>query len=282
MCARDYMPTTLQETPSPAWLEGEISILAALEAGNRPIRRIIVSMDKQPDDVRQLAQAARTAGVRVERLRREQIDALANGKTHGGLIAEVGERKFVALGDLLSPTPPAAGTSRLSHGEKGVFIVMLDGIEDPFNFGQAVRSLYAAGVDGLVVRPRNWMSAAGVVARASAGTSELMPTALADDPRVAADFFKEHGLRIATTARDRRAVSIYNVDLTPPTFLVIGGEKRGMSREFMDSADVLIKIPYRRKFPHSLGTVASTAIIAFEMMRQGFRSRQNEQNLTEE
>jgi 23S rRNA (guanosine2251-2'-O)-methyltransferase len=268
------MPTTLQETPSPAWLEGEISIIAALEAGNRPIHRIIVSMDKQPDDVRQLVQAARTAGVRVERLRREQIDALANGKTHGGLIAEAGERRFLSLQDLLTPLAPTR-----THGERGVFIVMLDGIEDPFNFGQAVRSLYAAGVTGLVVRPRNWMSAAGVVTRASAGTSELMPTALADDPRSAADFFKQQGLRIATTARDRRAVSIYNVDLTPATFLVIGGEKRGISREFMDNADVLIKIPYRRKFPHSLGTVASTAIIAFEMMRQGFQNRQDLQDL---
>jgi 23S rRNA (guanosine2251-2'-O)-methyltransferase len=275
------MPTTLQETP-PAWLEGEISILAAIEARNRPIRRIVISMDKQPDDVRHLAQAARAAGVRIERLPREQIDALANGKTHGGMIAEVGERKFLTLEDLLTVAPALSHPlTRSGERTNAPFIVMLDGIEDPFNFGQAVRSFYAAGVDGLVVRPRNWMSAAGVVARASAGASELMPTAIADDPRTAADFYKERGLRIATTARDRRAVSIYNVDLTPATFLVIGGEKRGMSREFMDSADVLIKIPYRRKFPHSLGTVASASVIAFEMMRQGFRARQNEQNFDE-
>ena len=106
------MPTTLQETQPPAWLEGEISILAALEARNRPIRRIIVSMDKQPDDVRQLVQAARNAGVRIERLRREQIDALADGKTHGGLIADVGERRFLSMEQLLTLTPA------LSPGER--------------------------------------------------------------------------------------------------------------------------------------------------------------------
>jgi 23S rRNA (guanosine2251-2'-O)-methyltransferase len=276
------MPTTSHETQPPAWLEGEISITAALEAQSRPIHRIVISMDKPRDDVRELEQRARKAGVRIERLPREQIDTLANGKTHGGLMAEVGERRYLSLEDLLKPLSSAlAPALSQKEREKSPFIIMLDGIEDPFNFGQAVRSFYAAGVDGLVVRPRNWMSAAGVVARASAGASELMPTAVADDPRAAADFFKQQGLRIATTARDRRAVSIYNVDLTPPTFLVIGGEKRGMSREFMDSADVLIKIPYRRKFPHSLGTVASASVIAFEMMRQGFRSRQNEQNAPE-
>jgi 23S rRNA (guanosine2251-2'-O)-methyltransferase len=263
------MSTTPTET-QPAWLEGEISITAALEAQNRPIQRIVISMDKPRDDVRQLEQLARKAGARIERLPREQIDALANGKTHGGLLAEVGERRFLSLEELLT-----APTSALTQSESAPFIIMLDGIEDPFNFGQAVRSFYAAGVTGLVVRPRNWMSAAGVVARASAGASELMPTAVADDPHTAAEFFKQHGLRLVTTARDRRAESIYNVDLTPATFLVIGGEKRGMSREFMDSADLLIKIPYRRKFPHSLGTVASASIISFEMMRQGFAARQN-------
>ena len=55
---------------------------------------------------------------------------------------------------------------------------MLDGIEDPFNHGQAVRALFAAGVDGLVVR-RSWETALAVVTRASAGASELMPTATA-------------------------------------------------------------------------------------------------------
>ncbi len=247
-------------------LEGEISVLAALHARNRDVHRVYISADMRRDDLHNLEAQLGAAGATWQRQPREAIDALAQGKTHGGVVAEVGERKFLTLDDLLpSPQP-------LSQGERG-FIVMLDGIEDPFNFGQAVRALYAAGVDGLVVRPRNWMSAATVVTRASAGTTELMPTAIADNPETAAAFFQQHGLRIAATARDRRAISIYDVDLNQPTFLVIGGEKRGISREFMDAADVLIKIPYRRKFPHSLGTVASTAIIAFEMMRQGFAGR---------
>ena len=94
--------------------------------------------------------------------------------------------------------------------------------------------------------------------------------ALADDPPTAAAFFKPRGLRIAVTARDRRAVSLYDADLTQPAFLVIGGEKRGISRAFIDEADLLLRIPYTRKFPHSLGSAASAAVIAFEVMRQRF------------
>ena len=53
--------------------------------------------------------------------------------------------------------------------ETAPFIAMLDGIEDPFNFGYAIRALYAAGVDGIVVRPRNWTTASSVVARVKCG-----------------------------------------------------------------------------------------------------------------
>jgi 23S rRNA (guanosine2251-2'-O)-methyltransferase len=253
-------------------LEGEISVMAALSARHRNVHRIVLSSDKPREDVRALEALARAARVNVERASREQVDALAQGKTHGGVVAEVGERRFLSLEELLPRLMAHSGHKppALSPEGRGGLVVMLDGIEDPFNFGQAVRALYAAGVNGLVVRPRNWMSAAAVVARASAGAIELMPTALADDPQTAAAFFQQRGLLIAVTARDRRAVSIYDTDLTRPMFLVIGGEKRGISREFMAQAGLLLKVPYRRKFPHSLGTAASAAVIAFEVMRQRF------------
>jgi 23S rRNA (guanosine2251-2'-O)-methyltransferase len=51
-------------------------------------------------------------------------------------------------------------------------------------------------------------------------------------------------------------------------FLLIGGEKRGITRSFLDQADVKLEIPYGRSFAQSLGAAASTAVIAFEMFRQ--------------
>jgi 23S rRNA (guanosine2251-2'-O)-methyltransferase len=130
-----------------------------------------------------------------------------------------------------------------------------------------VRALYAAGADGLVVRPRNWMSAAGVVARSSAGATEWIPTAVAETVFDAADVARAHGLTIACAAKDR-AVSIYETDLAIPVFCVIGGEKRGITRSFADRADVRLKIPYGRHFPRSLGTASAVAVLAFEAMRQ--------------
>ncbi|MCP4424593.1 MAG: hypothetical protein GY803_08890, partial [Chloroflexi bacterium] len=223
------------------WLEGRISVEAAIRGQSREIRAVYVSQGRGKRDwgARKLMKTAVSAQIAVERVSPDFIEERVEGKSHGGVIAEVGPRRFVSLGDLID-------------GSTLPWAVMLDGIEDPFNFGQAVRALYAAGVDGLVVRPRNWLSAAGVVARASAGASELLPTAVAETALDAAAFFREGGLVVACTAV-ANSQSIYEADLTVPLFLLIGGEKRGITRSFLEQADLRLQIPYGRRFDRSLG-----------------------------
>lgn len=237
-----------------AILEGAISVLAALRSGNREIVSIAVSNDRSGSERAQVLLAASRVGVRVEHLMRAEIDERASGTRHGGVIAVVGPRRFVELADLLTTDRPA-------------FIVMIDGMEDPYNFGSAVRSLYAAGAHGLVVRPRNWMSAAGIVARASAGASELLPAAIAETALAAAEYCEQRGLAVACAGTER-ALSIYDADLTVPLFLLIGGEQRGVTRSFLRCASLRLRIPYERSDAHPLGAAAATAVIAFEVARQ--------------
>jgi tRNA G18 (ribose-2'-O)-methylase SpoU len=94
-----------------------------------------------------------------------------------------------------------------------------------------------------------------------------MLLAEADSALDAARFFRERGLTIGCTAK-RNAVCVYEADLTGPLFLVIGGEKRGMSRGIVDEADMRLWVPYGRSFGASLPTAAAAAVIAFEVMRQ--------------
>lgn len=237
-----------------AFLEGAVSVEAALWARSRPVYAVYLRRDRHEANDARIEKLARQAGALVQRVSSAEIDELAQGKTHGGVLAEVGPRRFVGLDDLLA-------------GPGAPFIAMLDGVEDPYNFGQAVRALYAAGATGLVLRPRNWMSAAGVVARASAGTTERIPTAVVETVQDAADELRERGLIVAVTDWTR-AVTIYEADLTVPLFLLVGGEKRGVTRAFADAADLRLKIPYGREFRLSLGTAEATAVLAFEVMRQ--------------
>lgn len=240
------------------WLEGAISVEAALLGGCRTVEAVYVQQGDGRRWERRLANLQRLAaqnGVPLHRVDASFIAERVTGQSHGGVVVAAGPRQFVPLEALV------AGVER-------PFVVMLDGIEDPFNFGQALRSLYAAGADGVVVRPRNWFTAAGVVARASAGVSEQMPIAIAETAETAADTFRSLGLQIAATS-NQRAISLYEADLKVPLFLLLGGEKRGITRSFLAQADLILQIPYHQpNFQQSLGVVASAAIVAFEVRRQ--------------
>lgn len=77
-------------------------MLAALQAGSREVRRVVLGTDLPHADRRDIEQAAQDASVPIQRLTRAQIDALAQGKTHGGVVAEAGERTFLSMEALLS------------------------------------------------------------------------------------------------------------------------------------------------------------------------------------
>ncbi|MCY3978828.1 MAG: RNA methyltransferase [Chloroflexi bacterium] len=240
----------------PTQLEGLLSVQAALEAGFRDLQQILIDENKRYDRrLSALRRSAEGAGVAVRFTARSTIDERASGDSHGGVVAEAGDRRFCQLADLL-PAKDAA------------FIVMLDGIEDPYNFAGVIRALYAAGVHGAVVRPRNWTSAAALVGRASAGTIERLPLAVAESAADAAEFFRGRGLVIACAASDDRSKSLYQTDLTRPLFLLIGGERRGVTRSFRRAADLQLRIPYGREFASALGAVSAASVIGFEVMRQ--------------
>jgi 23S rRNA (guanosine2251-2'-O)-methyltransferase len=193
--------------------------------------------------------------VLIEPVEADLIDELARGRSHGGVIGLVGSRRESSVAQLLAEV-----------GE-GSLIVMLDGIEDPFNFGQAVRALYAAGVDGLVVR-RSWETAAATITRASAGATELMPTAWATSADEAAEACRMAGMRVACAVAEETAESLTEADLTGGVFLLIGGERRGVTRSFIEQADQRIRIAYGRSGAPDLGAATSAAIIGFEALRQ--------------
>lgn len=181
----------------------------------------------------------------------QTIDSMTIGSTHGGIIAECTERTFNAV-------------TKASIIQNGVYYV-LDGIEDPYNYGNAVRSLYASGADGIVLSERNWLSVAGTVARASAGASELLPTFVGNISE-AIRIFKACGYRVIC-AGIRDSISLFEAELSKPLLVVLGGEKRGISRSVLELADEIVRIDYGSDFHGSLTASASAAVFGFEIFR---------------
>ncbi|QPC82956.1 RNA methyltransferase [Phototrophicus methaneseepsis] len=241
--------------PSQEVLEGHISVRAAIEAHSRPIETLYIRegiLNKSAHALLRLAQAEQ---IPFERVPDAMIEQVTNGNSHGGVAALVGERRTLPLAEL-------------AQDEAAPLIIMLDGQEDPFNFGQAVRSLYAAGVHGLVLRPREWASATSIVARSSAGASERIPIAYAETAEDAVQHFKARGMQAVALDADPKASTIYAYDWRQPTFALIGGEKRGLSRGIANAVDAVLQLPYGRDFRRSLGMSPTAAVVAFEAMRQ--------------
>ena len=238
----------------PLVVEGHLAAEAVLEGAARRVHRIWAT---RPGNRRlgRLRALARERGTLIEQVDAAAIDELATGRTHGGVLALVGPRRARGVAELLAEV-----------GE-GSLLVMLDGVEDPFNFGQAVRALYAAGVDGLVVR-RSWETAVGTVTRASAGASELLPTAHTGSPVEAAETCRRAGYRIGCAVTEPDALELQDADLRGSLFLIIGGERRGVTRSFIEEADLRIRIGYGRARAPALGAAAAAAIIGFEALRQ--------------
>ena len=259
------MSENFESSPmTPDLFEGMTSISAVLDPeisafNDRKVNMIFVDKDRVAKKGRELAflrHKAEELGFNIQPVPSEDLDNLTSGKTHGGIVAVCSDR-----------TIPLLAEASEAISERG-FYVLLDGIEDPYNFGYTVRSLYAAGADGVILPPRNWMGVAGLVARSSAGTSEKMPMFISD-PAEATQFFKDKGYRVAS-AGIRDSVDIYEADLSLPLLLVIGGEKRGISAKVSALSDITVRIGYSDKgnFRGSLSSAASAAVLGFEIMRQ--------------
>ncbi len=251
----------MQTDPRNELLHGVIAAEAVLHGGQREVFRVWLDRHRADAATRRLKKACKQHGVRHSPTSRSALDEAAGNEGHGGVIAEVGPRRFVEPGALFSTSDP-------------VFLAMLDGVEDPFNFGQAVRALYAAGCTGLFVRERNWSQhgsgAAAVVARASAGATERIAMAVVEGPEQAADLAQQQGVMVVATGQTDNAVPYTRVDFREPTLLMIGGERRGLRRSFLAQCASVVTVPYGDAvdFPAALGTVAATSVLAFEVARQ--------------
>lgn len=234
------------------YLEGIISLEAAIKAEKREIIKVYIDKvkhEKRDRKITHLVSVLKKSNIAYEFCDREYINSLSSGNSHGGVIAQVGDFKFSTVDKILK---------ELDDGE---YLVMLDGVEDPYNFGYSIRNLFAFGCKGFIIPERNWMSAANVVATSSAGASEMCDMAVSNDDDELVKLIHTNGIDIVCSALSSTSVSLFYFKPQKPFVLFIGGEKRGISKTFMENADKVIHIPYSNENArYSLPTASCAAI----------------------
>lgn len=234
------------------------AIISGIDAkiNDRKIEKILFDrsrLKKIGKEVGYLRAVSEKYGYKLVEADCEELEKLTLGSSHGGLVAICSDRAIPYLTEQTSL--PCDG-----------FFAMIQGIEDPYNFGYSLRSLYAMGCSGIILDERNWMSAAGVVARSSAGASECF-SMYRSDPQSAARIFKSNGYTIVS-ADERTDNVLGKCELKKPLLLIVGGEKRGISRDLLSECDILVKIDYGREFKASLSAASAATMFAYEIARQ--------------
>jgi len=228
-------------------------VLEALKARRVTSLRIAARAD---DRIREIERVAASQGVVVRRVDADELDRAAGGSRHRhqGVIAEAAEAAIRDVEDLITA---AAGVP---------LIVVLDGIEDPHNVGAILRTVDAAGADGVVRQSRHAAPLGGATAKASAGAVAHVKVADVVNIARALEALKEAGVWTVGLAGD--AAKRYDqIDYRVPTALVVGAEGTGLRRLVRERCDWLVSIPMSGHV-QSLNVSVATGIVLFEAVRQ--------------
>jgi 23S rRNA (guanosine2251-2'-O)-methyltransferase len=231
-------------------------VLEALRAGR--VKELRVA-GRTGGRVAGLIEGAERAGLPVRRVDAAELDRLARGGAHQGVVAQLAAAAQYDVADLVRSS------------EEAPLIVVLDGIEDPHNVGAILRTVDAAGGSGVVRQSRHAAPLDGAAAKASAGAVSHVKVAEVVNIARALEELKERGVWTVGLAGD--AVKRYDeVDFTLPTALVVGAEGTGLRRLVKERCDWLVSIPMCGHV-ESLNVSVATGIVLFEGVRQRARLR---------
>ena len=222
------------------------------------VRRVLLVGGKDAGRLAEIRTIAARSGIQVTTVDEATLDKLAEGGRHQGVLAEVAAR----------PGDPETQLEEALEaiGDKPPLLLVLDGVTDPHNLGACLRSADAAGVAAVIV-PRD--RAAGltpVVRKVAAGAAETVPLVQVVNLARTLRELKERGVWLVGTSGDA-ARTLYDVDLSGPTALVLGSEGEGMRRLTREACDELVAIPMAGAV-ESLNVSVAAGVALFEAVRQ--------------
>jgi len=207
------------------------------------------------DPVAAIVVAARAAGIRLEDRDRQALDrAAGEGAHHQGVIAWLGPFVHAELDALVADAP--------------ALILALDNVEDPRNLGAILRSAYLLGAGGVIIPDHRAAQVTAVVAKASAGASELLPIASVGNLVRALDELRDLGLWRVAVHVSERSQPIASIDGTLPLCLVLGAEGTGVRPLVAKSCDFHAAIPMARTAVGSFNVAVAASLALYEIRRQ--------------
>ena len=239
------------------WVGGRRPVAEALAAGREAHRLLISSTARSAPELRAITDAARRINLPVDHVPADQLTRIAGFDGHQGVLLEVTERHWSEPHEMLS---------RARDAGRAPFILLLENLHDPVNFGTLLRSAEAAGADGVVFPERGAAPLSPAAVKASAGASEHLLIGRLPTIGEAIHELKAAGLRLVAADQDA-AASAWESDLGGPLAVVVGSEGSGLSGATRRRCDLLVSFPMAGRVA-SLNAATAGALLLFEVVRQ--------------
>jgi len=241
------------------YLYGRHAILEALRA-QRPIAEIFVAMGVHTRGaLNELIALAKESNVPVRGIAREEMDRKA--RNHQGVMARIADFAYAEIEDLLA----------VAH-ERGepAFLLMLDSVQDPQNFGSLLRTAEAVGVHGVIIPEHRAVGVTAGVVKASAGAVNHLKIARVTNLSRTIEQLKRSSVWVIGVENVPEAREYLRVDYKTPIAIVLGSEGAGLSRLVREKCDLLVRLPMWGKVGSlNVAIAGSIVLYAARMQREG-------------
>lgn len=234
---------------------GRNPVFEAIKSG-REIDKILVKKGEYDGSLVAIIKKAKGLKIPVVEADKAKLDALAEGGNHQGVIAFVAAHSYADIKDVIKSAKEKSNAP---------FLIILDKIKDPHNFGSILRTANCVGADGVIIPKRAGVGLSEVVAKTSAGAIEYTPVAKVPNIAQTLELLKKEGFWIAGAEADGELM--YKTNLTGAVALVIGSEGEGISHLVKEKCDFLCRIPMYGEI-NSLNASVAAGVMMYEIVRQ--------------
>jgi len=234
---------------------GRNAVRELLKSG-REIDKLLVQKGEREGSIVVIVAEAISRGIPIVETDKAKLDSLSDFGSHQGVIAMASEKEYCSVEDILDIAK--------ERGE-APFIVIADGITDPYNLGSLIRCAEGAGAHGLIISKRRAVGLTPVVSKSSAGAIEHLAIAKVSNIAATVRLLKEKGVWVF--AAEAGGKPYYETDFKGACAIVLGSEGDGVSEIVVSNCDALTSIPMYGKV-NSLNVSTAASVILCEIARQ--------------
>jgi len=229
----------------------------ALKSSHVQIEKILVGTRTPNPPLQSILDLANKRKIPVTLTTRESLEGMTKGGVHQNVVGLVKGTPYADLGEILSAWK--------KEGTKSLFLI-LDGIQDPQNFGALIRTASGCGVHGIIIPKDRSVGITSTVVKASAGAAAHVPIARVVNIAATIDLLKKERIWVYGASGEAKDL-IYQLDLDTDLAVVIGAEGKGIRPLVKKKCDRLFSIPMKGPLS-SFNASVSGGMILYEVLRQ--------------